>query len=124
MRRVGTSTFKKSPPDEHIRNLVQVHGTSEAYINLINNRADLILVARSPSEDELIQAAKLGVQLDVRPVALDAFVFLLNGKNPVTDLTIEQIRDIYSGQIVNWREVGGPDAHPAVSAPGTREARS
>jgi ABC-type phosphate transport system substrate-binding protein len=94
----------------YLRDLVQVHGTSEAYLNLINNRIDLALVARSPSEDELTVAGKRGVQLDVRPVALDAFVFLLNGENPVSSLTIEQIRDIYSGRIVNWRDIGGPDA--------------
>ena len=94
----------------HIRHLVRPHGTSEAYLYLIKKRVDLILVARSPSADELGLAGKLGVQFDARPVALDAFVFLLNGKNPVGNLTIEQIRDIYAGQILNWREVGGPDA--------------
>ena len=78
-------SFKEDLLCDHIRDLVQVHGTSEAYINLINNRADLVLVARSPSEDELILAVRLGVQLDVRPVALDAFVFLLNGENPVVE---------------------------------------
>jgi phosphate transport system substrate-binding protein len=95
---------------DHVRDLVQPHGTSEAYLNLIEKRADLIFVARLPSDDERILAGKFGVQLDARPVALDAFVFLLNGENPIESLTIEQIRDIYSGRIVNWREAGGPDA--------------
>jgi phosphate transport system substrate-binding protein len=94
----------------YIRELVQAHGTSEAYLSVINNRVDLALVARLPSKDELVVAGKLGVQLDVRPIALDAFVFLLNGRNPLSSLTIEQIRDVFSGRIVNWRDVGGPDA--------------
>ncbi len=95
---------------QYIGALVQPHGTSESYINLISKRVDLVLAARLPSDDELKRAGRLGMQLDSRPVALDAFVFLLNGKNPVADLTIEQIRDIYSGRVVNWRRVGGPDA--------------
>ncbi len=93
-----------------INNLVHYNGTHEAYVNLINGRADLVLVARLPSEDELRLAEKRKVSLDSRPVALDAFVFLLNARNPVETLTIGQIRDIYSGRIVNWRQAGGPDA--------------
>ncbi len=90
--------------------MVQSHGTGGAYVNLIRKNADLILAARLPSGDELRLATELGVELDARPVALDAFVFLLNGENPVESLTIAQIRNIYSGRIVNWRQVGGPDA--------------
>jgi phosphate transport system substrate-binding protein len=93
-----------------INKLIHYNGTHEAYVNLVNGRADLILVARLPSEDELLLAKKREVPLESRPVALDAFVFLLNPSNPVETLTIEQIRGIYSGRIVNWREVGGPDA--------------
>src|SRR5262249_51825437 len=90
----------------HINNLVNTTGTSGASGGLIRGRVDLIFAARSPSDDELGLAEKLGMKLDARPVALDAFVFLLNVKNPVADLKSEQIRDIYSGRIVNWRAVG------------------
>jgi phosphate transport system substrate-binding protein len=116
---VVDDTFYKESREEFIHEeqlcafvgeLAQAHGTFEAYLGLIYNRVDLALVARLPSEDELMLARKLGVQLDVRPIALDAFVFLLNGRNPVSSLTIERIRDIYSGRIVNWHDVGGPDA--------------
>jgi phosphate transport system substrate-binding protein len=95
---------------EQINRVVKCHGTREAYVNLINKRADLIIAARLPSDDEVKLARSLGVQFDTRPVALDAFIFLLNAQNPVTGLSIAQIRDIYSGRTVNWREVGGPDA--------------
>jgi phosphate transport system substrate-binding protein len=97
-------------PYERINRLVQTHGTGEAYANLIKKNIELILVARLPSEDELRLARKFGVEVDAQPVALDAFVFLRSASNPVASLTIEQIRDIYSGRIVNWREIGGPDA--------------
>jgi len=89
---------------------IQHHGTHEAYINLISDSTDVILVAREPSEDELTLAKSRGVTLNVKAVALDAFVFILNMNNSVDNLTIEQIRRIYTGNITNWQEVGGPNA--------------
>jgi phosphate transport system substrate-binding protein len=75
-------------------------GTHTAYTNLITGKADVILVAREPSADELEMAQ--GKVLNVRPVALDAFVFMVNEANPVEGLTTDQIRRIYSGQIAHW----------------------
>jgi phosphate transport system substrate-binding protein len=93
---------------------IQHTGTNTAYVALIEGRQDLILVARAPSADELEQARGKGVELDVRPAALDAFVFMVNKTNPVAGLTTAQIRDIYTGKITNWKDVGGPDQelHP------------
>ena len=67
---------------------------------------DLIIVT-GPSADELALAARYGVTLIQKPVCYDAFVFITHKNNPVDDLTLEQIRDIYSGKITNWKEVGG-----------------
>lgn len=74
-------------------------GTHGAYVNLIEGKADFIQVARFPSEDELLAAQERGVVLDVQAVALDAFVFLVNAENPVDDLVLETLRDIYTGTI-------------------------
>jgi phosphate transport system substrate-binding protein len=82
-------------------------GTHQAYVNLIQNNTDLILVARLPSEDELEQASQAGVTLDVHPIALDAFVFLAHKDNRVPSLALDQIQDIYSGKITDWSELGG-----------------
>lgn len=82
--------------------------THEAYVNLINNKADIILVTE-PSDEELALAKKANIELEVIPVVKDAFVFLVNTKNPVESLTIQQIQDIYTGKIKNWKEVGGKD---------------
>ena len=43
------------------------------------------------------------------PIAKEAFVFIVNKDNPVTDLLLEQIQDIYQKKIKNWKEVGGND---------------
>lgn len=95
---------------ENITKKVVHHGTHSAYENLINGTADLILVARLPSEDELDLAESIGVKLETKAIALDAFVFILNESNEVNNLNIEQIKKIYTGEITNWSEVGGNEA--------------
>ena len=94
---------------EAIFNPIIHWGTHEAYVKLIKGEADFILVARSPSADELVAANVEGVMLDVRPVALDAFVFLVNAGNPVDSISLEQARRIYTGDIANWSVLDGLD---------------
>ena len=58
-------------------------------------------------------------------VAIDGIAIIVNPENPVTDLTIEQIGQLYKGEITNWKELGGNDA-PVVligreAASGTRD---
>lgn len=84
-------------------------GTHGAYVNVIKGNSDIGLVARKPSPDELELAKTEGVELDVVPIALDAFVFIKNHRNPIESLTTEQIRGIYSGKYQDWTELGGPD---------------
>ncbi len=93
------------------------HGTHGAYTRLINGAADLIYECRPPSPDEAKLMEERGVELEIVPIALDAFVFLRHRENPIAELTSEQVRDIYTrseegerGRIDNWNQVGGPDA--------------
>ncbi len=44
------------------------------------------------------------------PVAWDALVIITHKDNPVGNLSLDQVKDIYTGKITNWQEVGGPDA--------------
>lgn len=84
-------------------------GTGEAYVNLVKGNCDLALVARGPSADELEAARQAKVELDARPVALDALVFIVNRENPVTALTSQQILAVYTGRTTLWKDLGGPD---------------
>lgn len=88
---------------------VKHNTTHNAYVNLINKKADLILVTE-PSDDEKKLAQDNNFFMDVTPVVNEGFVFFVNEKNPVQSLTFEQIQDIYSGKITNWKDVGGDDA--------------
>lgn len=67
------------------------------------------MTARSISRDEKDYAEEMGVALIEKPIAKDALAFIINPNNPVSSLTIQQIQGIYTGDIVNWNEVGGND---------------
>ena len=66
-----------------------------------------IVIGTGPNADERAAAEAAGADLVMVPVCYDAFVFLVNAENPISSLTAEQIRRIYSGAILFWNEVGG-----------------
>jgi phosphate transport system substrate-binding protein len=82
--------------------------TPEAYNRLIRGEADVIFVLQ-PSDEQMERARDAGVGINLTPVAREAFVFFVNERNPVSALSIKQIRDIYLKKITNWRSVGGGD---------------
>jgi len=73
---------------------------------LFEKRPDIVL-ATYPSNEELNMASNAGIELIIKPVCYDSFVFITHRDNPVESLTVEQIQKIYSGAIANWKEVGG-----------------
>ncbi len=83
--------------------------TDPAYTKLINREVDLIVVTE-PSSDELKRAKDKNVELEVTPLVNEAFVFFTNINNKVDSLKLEEIQKIYTGEITNWKEVGGRDA--------------
>lgn len=85
---------------------VMVNRTPEAYDNLFDGNVDLIFAA-APSEAQMKTAKQRGLELKLTPVGKEAFVFFVNKKNPVSSLTLDEIKGIYSGDITNWNEVGG-----------------
>lgn len=99
--------------EEEVRELM-IHrllnsNTHQSFVNLIDDKVELIITARSISRDEKAYAEQQGVTLVEKPIAKDALAFMVNLKNPVNNLSIEQIQAIYTGNIVNWSEVGGLD---------------
>ena len=85
---------------------VACSGTIDAYQRLIHGEADMIFAA-APSQAQLDDAEAAGMELHLTPIGSEAFVFFVNSKNPVTGLSVEQVRGIYSGAITNWSQVGG-----------------
>ena len=81
---------------------------NNAFVNLVNGNTDLILI-EYPTEQEKKLAEDNGVKLEIVPIANDAFVFMVNKNNPVENLSLTQIQNIYSGKIKNWKDIGGND---------------
>ena len=96
---------------EEAQSIISVSTTAYAWesFGLYNTDTKMLVVYEAPdSVKEELEAAN--VQLEQKPIGVDALVFIVNEDNPVTDLTQQQLRDIYAGRITNWKEVGGADA--------------
>lgn len=93
---------------EEVRPYILHNKTHQAYLNLIDKKVDLIFVT-GPSVEELELAKEAGVELEIIPIVSEGFVFLTHADNPVKNITSENLKDIYSGKITNWSELGGDD---------------
>ena len=87
---------------------MQYKNTLRGYRAIVDGTTDILFCA-GPSEEQKRYTEEKGVELKYVPIGLEAFVFFVNEKNPVDDLTVEQIRKIYAGEYTNWSEVGGAD---------------
>lgn len=85
---------------------LQMNNTLKAYKGVVDGTADLVFCA-GPSQAQLNYAAENDVELEFVPIGKEAFVFLVNSKNPISELTAEEIRGIYTGQYTNWSQLGG-----------------
>ena len=86
---------------------MKYQNTIRGFDAVVDGSVDLFFTAH-PSEEQMNIAKEKGVELEIVPVGLEAFVFFVNKNNPVDGLTADQIRKIYRGEITNWKEVGGP----------------
>lgn len=89
---------------------LQFHNTRGAYSAIVDSTADVVFCA-APSKEQLEYAEQNGVELELVPIGREAFVFIVNRNNPVSDLTVEQVKGIYSGEIKKWSEVGGENCY-------------
>lgn len=80
--------------------------TPGAYDRLINGEVDIIFCF-APSIGQLQEAKEKGVILELTPIGKEAFIFFVNENNKVNNITSEQIKDIYAGDITSWDKVGG-----------------
>ncbi len=92
---------------EQAESLVYASKTSQSWLALSNGDADLLLVYEAPESTKEQLAA--GPELEVTAIGRDALVFIVNEQNPVKSLTQDQLRDIYTGTVTNWAEIGGTD---------------
>ncbi|MBP1588230.1 MAG: substrate-binding domain-containing protein [Clostridia bacterium] len=85
---------------------MQFTNTIGAYKSVVDGTADVVFCG-GPSQEQLRYAEEKGVTLKLVPIGIEAFVFIVRSDNPVDNLSTGQVRDIYSGRITRWSEVGG-----------------
>jgi phosphate transport system substrate-binding protein len=97
----------KPPEFNPNHGIAALSGTSPAaFQSLLNGESDLIFMIK-PSDEQMKEAGRCGKTLSVTPIGYEAFVFFVSKTNPVDDLSVEQIRNIYSRKIARWNELGG-----------------
>lgn len=117
---IAGEMFEESNGDARV--LVSGVGSSAGIESVAHGSSDIGTSSRDLKGEE----ESLGL-VDT-PIAYDAIAVIVNPGNPVDALTKQQVKDIFQGNVVNWREVGGPDEPIGVvnrdEASGTREAFS
>ena len=84
-------------------------GSGTGIAALVNGTVDIANASRKIKQEEIDEAKSNGVNPVEHIIARDAIAVIVNPENPVNKLTLQQISDIYSGKITNWKEVGGED---------------
>ncbi len=95
---------------------VSESGSGNGAKSLLNGACDVADMSRFMKESEFKAAADNGIMPVAHVVALDGIAVIVHPSNPVKGLTVEQVRDIYTGKITNWRQVGGPDKDIVVAS--------
>jgi len=88
---------------------VSESGSGNGAKSLLNKDCDIADMSRFMKRKEFTAATQKGVMPVAHVVALDGLPILVHPSNPVDNLSIKQVRDIYLGKITNWKEIGGPD---------------
>ncbi len=99
--------YQGDHPD--IRISVTGGGSGTGIAALVNGTVDIANASRQIKEEETAEAQSNGVDPVEHIIARDAIAVIVNPNNPVNELTLQQISDIYSGKYTNWKEVGGED---------------
>jgi phosphate transport system substrate-binding protein len=99
--------FMKNNPGVSIQ--VTGGGSGTGVAALLNGTTDLATSSRELKVSEFENAKSRGIEPKVIEVALDGLAVIVNPDNSIDNITIKQVSDIFSGKILNWKELGGSD---------------
>jgi len=101
--------YMKSHPDVVVQ--VTGGGSGTGISALINGSTDICNASRPLKSSEMDKLkdryGSLGIEI---PCAKDGITIFLNESNAISELSVKQLGDIFSGKVKNWKDVGGPDA--------------
>lgn len=107
LAQVWAEAFVRSHPGATVT--VTGGGSNTGIMALIHGGADICNSSRPIAPSEVAAARARGVEPREFVVARDALAIVVHPGNPVTDLTLAQLKGIFTARVTNWREVGGPD---------------
>jgi phosphate transport system substrate-binding protein len=99
--------YMQAHPDVSIA--VTGGGSGTGIAALINGTTDICSASRMMKKEEIDQAQSRNVTPVEMKIALDGISLMINKKNPVSELTLDQLKNIYTGVYTRWSDVGGPD---------------
>jgi phosphate transport system substrate-binding protein len=88
---------------------VQGTGSGNGIAALIDGTTDIADSSREITQDEVSKANVNGVNPYQTTIAHDAISIVVNPENSVSALTVDHVKEIFLGQVTNWKDVGGPD---------------
>lgn len=84
-------------------------GSGTGIAALINGTTDIAASSRDIKDKEKKQAEEKGTRLKEVTVGSDGIAIIVNNNNPLNELSMSQIKDIFTGKITNWKQLGGPE---------------
>jgi phosphate transport system substrate-binding protein len=102
------ASFTESHPENRV--LVTGSSAGKGFETLLEGQADIALASRVISESEQKTAEGKGLKLADRPMGYAGVAVYTNPRNPLNELTLDQLAQIFTGKVDNWKQVGGPDA--------------
>jgi len=102
------AAFKKEHPAVAFD--LEFKGTTYGLGALMVGRCDIAAASREASTNEVQLARDRGVEMNNYPIGAYGVAVIVNANSPITNLTRDQVRDLFIGTIQNWKDVGGPDA--------------
>lgn len=99
--------YMKQNPD--IKISISGGGSGNGIKALIDGSTDIADSSRFIKQKEVNLAVKNGIYPVPFAVAYDCIVPVVHPSNPIVNITMAQLKDIYMGKVKNWKEIGGPD---------------
>ncbi|HXE43485.1 MAG TPA: PstS family phosphate ABC transporter substrate-binding protein [Candidatus Baltobacteraceae bacterium] len=100
--------FKKDHPQVAFD--TEYKGTPYGFGALMVDKCDIAAASREVSKDELSLAKDRDIAFNTYPIGTYSVAVILNAGNSLTNLTLKQVHDLFTGKAQNWKDVGGPDA--------------
>ena len=108
----AAEVFMKKNPS--IKVFVSGSGSGTGIKALLDGTTDIADSSREAKDKEIAAGKEKGIHLAAHKIALDGIVPVVHPSMKISDITMEQLRDIYNGKIKSWKELGGPNRPIAV----------